>query len=154
MPIQIFLSILMEMDYYSELISYIQMSKEDKYIDRNHKIAYCTFNFPFVSTREVFFEGVGYNRLKHNDTLLMYCRSIHNKPDVCAKLKYQPKMNKDNIQIQFNYLVVKYVPICLNKGKVVIAMNIDIKLDMPINILKFFCKKIGRELMQKVVQIS
>lgn len=56
-------------------------------------------------------------------------------------------MNKDNVQVEFNYLVVKYMPICLNKGRVIVAMNIDIKLGMPIDILRFFCKRIGKELV-------
>ena len=43
------------MDYYTDLIPDIPYSKEEKYLDRNHKIGSCVFNFPIVSKREAVF---------------------------------------------------------------------------------------------------
>ena len=50
-PVERFLTILAEMDYYDQLIPTITQSKEVKYIDRNHKLGYCIFDFPVLSQR-------------------------------------------------------------------------------------------------------
>ena len=69
-----------EIDLMDKLIPDVKESREEKYIDRNHKIGYSSYNLPMVSTREAIFEGIGYNRLNHNKSILLYTRSIHNQP--------------------------------------------------------------------------
>lgn len=80
MPVEILLTILAEADYYADLIKDVKYSREEKYLDRNHKIGYCVYDLPLLSQREAFFEAVGYNRLGHNETIFMYSRSIHANP--------------------------------------------------------------------------
>lgn len=78
-PVEIFLTVISELDFFSELIPDIKLSREEKYIQRNHKIGYCLFDLPILSMREAIFEGVGYNRLEHNNTIFIYSQSIHNR---------------------------------------------------------------------------
>ncbi len=77
-PIEIFLTVLSEMDYLTDLMDEVKISREEKNLDRNHKIGYSLYDLPIISCREAFFDAIGYDRLKHNNTLFMFSRSIHN----------------------------------------------------------------------------
>jgi hypothetical protein len=79
-PVEIFLIILTEMDLYTELISDIKESREEKYFALNHKIGYCLYDMPILSCRETYYEGIGYSRLNHNNTIFSYSQSISNQP--------------------------------------------------------------------------
>lgn len=50
-PVEIFLIILAETDYYADLIKDVKTSREEKYINRNHKIGYCVYDLPLLSER-------------------------------------------------------------------------------------------------------
>jgi hypothetical protein len=47
------------------------------------KIGNFIVDIPILSSREAFFQGIGYDRLKTNGTILLYIRSIHNQPQLC-----------------------------------------------------------------------
>ena len=94
MKVEDLLMFVSEMDLYGELIPGIKESKEVAYLTRNRRLGYSLFDFPVINYREAFFLGSGYDRLNHNDSILMFNQSIHNRPDLCQKLNYQPKLNK------------------------------------------------------------
>lgn len=50
-PVEIFLSVVSEMELYKEFVPFISESKEEKMMDRNHKIGNCIANFPLLSKR-------------------------------------------------------------------------------------------------------
>ena len=86
--------------------------------------------------REAVFEGVGYNRLEHNNTIFIYSQSIHNRQDICRRLDFSPTLNPSYVQIDYRYLCIKYEPLAVGRGKATIAMNIDMKLNfVPLWIL-------------------
>ena len=58
----------------------------------------------------------------------MYTRSIHNREDLQKLLGYECKINKDYVQLEYKYFVIKYEPIDRIRGKVTLAMNVDIKI--------------------------
>jgi len=143
------------MDFYDQLIPTITNSKEEKYVDRNHKLGYCVFDFPILSQREAFFEGIGFNRLNHNGTIFMYCQSINDRPEYCSKLDYKPIPNPKFVQINFEYLLIKYIPTGINKGKATLALNIDMKLNfVPLGIMEMVCKKFCFDFFKVVMQAS
>ena len=92
-PVEMFLTVVSEIDFYYELIPDIKESREGKYIGRNHKIGYCLYDLPLLSLREAVFDAVGYNRLNYNNSIFMYSQTIHDKPDLCAKLDFEPRTN-------------------------------------------------------------
>jgi len=143
------------MDFYDQLIPTITNSKEEKYVDRNHKLGYCVFDFPILSQREAFFEGIGFNRLNHNGTIFMYCQSINDRPEYCSKLDYKPIPNPKFVQINFEYLLIRYIPTGINKGKATLALNIDMKLNfVPLGIMEMVCKKFCFDFFKVVMQAS
>lgn len=154
-PVEIFLTVISELDFFSELIPDIKVSREEKYIGRNHKIGYCLFDLPILSMREAVFEGVGYNRLEHNNTIFIYSQSIHNRQDICRRLDFAPTLNPSYVQIDYRYLCIKYEPLAVGRGKATIAMNIDMKLNfVPLWILELVCKKFCNDFLQQVMDVS
>lgn len=114
----------------------VKECREDKKLDRNHKIGYCLYDIPILALREVAYEGVGYNRLNHNGTILLYSQSIHNNPDICRRWDYTPRMNKDYVQIDYKYIITEYTPIGVGKGKLKVVLNNDLKLNfLPMRLL-------------------
>ena len=59
----------------------------------------------------------------------MLTRSIHNREDLQKNLGYKCNPNKNFVQLEYKYFVLKYKPINKNKGHVTIAMNVNPKLD-------------------------
>ena len=85
----------------------------------------------------------------------MYCQSIHEKPELCQKFDFSPKINKDFVQIVFEYLVVQYIPTGIDKGKATVAINIDMKLNfVPLGIMEMVCKKFCRDFLWVVMEAS
>lgn len=79
-PIEIFTTVLNEVDLHKKFIPFLVFSKEVKTLGRNSKIGHVISDFPFLSRREAFFQGAGYDRLDTNDTIFVFTRSIHNRP--------------------------------------------------------------------------
>jgi hypothetical protein len=66
----------------------------------------------------------------------MYTRSIHDRKDLQKQFNYEVTLNPKCVQLDYKYLVVKYVPLSDNSGKMVLGVNIDLKLNMlPLSIL-------------------
>ena len=61
---------------------FMENSKEVKALSRNNKIGYITSNFPILAKRQLVFQGLGYDRLAHNSTFLMFSRSLFNRKDL------------------------------------------------------------------------
>lgn len=66
----------------------------------------------------------------------MYTRSIHNRKDLQEQFGYNVELNPKCVQLDYKYLVVKYVPLSETSGKMIMGVNIDLKLNMlPLTIL-------------------
>ena len=54
-PVEIFLTVVSQADFYIDLMDNISESREEKYVDRNHRIGYCVYDLPILSIREAIF---------------------------------------------------------------------------------------------------
>jgi hypothetical protein len=110
---------------------------------------------PLLSVRETYFEARGYNRLHHNKSIILYSRSIHDKPELCKKLNFTPVVNQDYVQIEYKYLIVRYIPIDQKRGRASIAVNIDMKLNfVPLGLMEFVCKVAIKDFFGLVMEAS
>lgn len=133
----------------------MKVSSLEKRIGRNSRIGYAQSDIPFFSIREAFFQGVGYNRLHHNNSLFMSTRSIHDREDLQQKFGFKCDVNPDFIQLDYKYLVVKYEPICKKTGKMTIALNVDSKMDfLPMFIIDKISGDFGKDFFKNIVRIS
>ncbi len=116
------------MDLYEDFIPFNKVSRQEKIFSRNCRIGYNLNNYPFIAKREAFFQGIGYNRLDDTNELFLFTRSIHNNPDLQRYLGYQAVVNKEYVQLDYKYFVVKYRPLKKGLGKLTLAINVDMKL--------------------------
>ena len=65
------------------------------------KIGNFIVDIPVLSSREAFFQGIGYDRLKTNGTIFLYTRSIHNRPDLLKDLNYRPAFHPKTVPLNF-----------------------------------------------------
>lgn len=85
----------------------------------------------------------------------MYSRSITDNPQLCLKLDYQPKPNEKYVQIEYKYMMVKYIPEGIDKGRVSIAVNIDMKLNfIPLWIMEMVVKKFCLDFFKVVMEAA
>lgn len=57
--------------------------------------------------------------------------------------------------MDYKYMIVKYQPLSGGKGKVTLAMNVDLKLSfVPISILDFTCQNFGENFFDNLMKIS
>lgn len=54
--------------------------------------------------------------MKKDNTLFLYTRSIHNSPNLQNELDYKANINKDYVQFDYKYFVVKYKPLTKTEG--------------------------------------
>jgi hypothetical protein len=85
----------------------------------------------------------------------MYTRSIHNRKDIQQQVGYEVKQNPKCVQFDYKYLVVKYVPLSDNSGRMIMGMNIDLKLNMvPLSILEMVSISFSQQFYESIVKIS
>ena len=59
------------------------------------------------------------------------------------------------MQIDYKYLIVRYVPIDKKRGKATIAINVDMKINfVPLGIMEFVCKLVGKDFFRLVIAAS
>ena len=59
------------------------------------------------------------------------------------------------VQIDYNYLMIKYIPIEKNKGKVLMAISIDMKLAMiPLWVVEFVSKKFCMNFFEVIMKVT
>ena len=66
-PFEILISVLTEMSLYQKFLPFNELSRHEKNFSRNCKIGYSVNNYPILSKREVYFQGIGYDRLQTNE---------------------------------------------------------------------------------------
>jgi len=68
------------------------------------KIGNFILDIPILASREAFYQGVGYDRLMTNGTVLLYIRSIHNEPSLLQELNYFPKFHPKTDTLDFKFI--------------------------------------------------
>lgn len=143
------------MDLYKDFIPFVKVSQTEKEVARNCRIGYSQNHIPFLSVRETFFQGIGYNRLEKDGTLFLYTRSIHNREDLQKQYGYRCNIHNEYVQLEYKYFVLKYEPITRTKGNVTIAMNVDAKMDfLPMWILDKVSEDFGHDFLKNIVKVS
>jgi hypothetical protein len=85
----------------------------------------------------------------------LYTRSIHNRPDLQQKLGYSCKINPEYVQLEYNFFVLQYEPICKGKGKIILAMNVDTKMNfIPMWIQDKIAQDFGQDFFKNIINIS
>lgn len=59
------------------------------------------------------------------------------------------------MQLDYKYLVIKYEPLGVGKGKFTMAMNIDTKMDfLPMWAMDKVCQDFGNEFFENIMKLS
>lgn len=82
MPFEVLVSVLIEIDLHKKFIPFLEISRQEKIINRNCRIGYAVSGVPLLTKREAFFQGLAYDRLQENGTVFMYTRSLHDREDL------------------------------------------------------------------------
>ena len=87
--------------------------------------------------------------------MFLYTRSIHNRNDLQERFEHKFEINEKYVQLEYKYFVVKYEPIDKIRGKVTLAMNVDIKLNfIPLFIQDKISQDYGEDFFKNIVEIS
>jgi hypothetical protein len=143
------------MDLYKKFIPFMEVSRLEKVVSRNCRVGYSLSNLPLLTRREAFFQGMGYNRLHANNTLFLFTRSIHNRPDIQTHLDHQVEPNPSYVQLNYRYFVIEYRPIMKNKGELTIAMNVDTGIQLiPLWLQDKISQEYGEGFWKGVMKIA
>ena len=154
LEIEKFLTVMTEIDLMKEFMPFMAESRTEKLIARNNKIGYSMNDFPILAKREAFFQGIGYDRMDHNQTILLYSRTLHSRPDLQELFDYEVKATPGAIQLDYNYLVVEYKPSSTHSGSIKLATNVDIKIRLPMFILAAASEGFGVDFYKNMLKIA
>ena len=152
--IQNFLQVLLEFDLMKDFMPFMEYSKLEKVVSRNCRVAHCINNFPLITKRQSFFQGIGYNRMNHNKSIFMYTRSLHERKDLQELLGYQVKESKNTIQLDYKYFIIQYKPESPTGGTIKLAINTDLKLKIPMFLLGAASEGFGQDFYNDVRRLS
>ena len=74
--------------------------------------------------------------MQHNKTILVISRTLHNRPDLQKMFEYKVNPTPGNIQLDYHYFVLEYRPVSPTSGTIKLAINVDLKLSLPMFILE------------------
>ena len=137
-----------------KFMPFMTESKTEKILGRNNRIGYSLNDFPLLTNREAFFQGIGYDRISHNKTILVISRTLHDRPDLQRMLDYEVNPTPGNIQLDYHYFVLEYKPTSPNSGTIKLAINADLKLSLPMFILGAASESFGLDFYRNVLKIA
>lgn len=92
--------------------------------------------------------------MSFNSTILLYTKSLHDRKDLQQKLNYFVKLDPNAVQLDYKFLMVEYQPYSPKKGKIRLAMNIDMKLKLPKFIMDPVIQLFAKEFLKNLLQIT
>ena len=66
-----------------------------------------------------------------NKTIFAFSRTLHNREDLQKTLGYEVKMTPGTVQLEYHYFVLEYRPTSPKTGTLKLALNVDLKLSIP-----------------------
>ena len=70
-------------------------------------------------------------------------------------MNFTPQMNKKYVQIDYNYIIMEYIPMGVGRGLVRMANNADMKISIvPLAIIEFISKKFCVDFLEIVMNVS
>ena len=93
--------------------------------------------------------------MKHKQEIFLYTRSIHDKPELQRAYGVDTPINKDYVQLNYKYFLLKYVPIREGVGKLTFAFNIDNGIHfLPEWLEDYIVRDFGKKLFERILEIS
>lgn len=123
-------------------------------LGRNNRIGYSLNDFPVLSQRQAFFQAIGYDRMEHNSTIFSFSRTLHDRPDLQKQFGYKVQETPGAIQLDYHYFVFEYRPTDPKTGTIKMAINVDLKLSLPMFILEAASQGFGTDFYKNVLKIS
>ena len=125
-----------------------------KIVGRNNRLCHSMNKFPFLNVREAHFQGIGYDRMKHNKTVLVFSRSIHTRPDILKRYNHKVTLVPNSVQLDYKYFAILYSPTGPKSGNMKLAINVDMKINLPLFLLKPVTENFGIDFYKNVLSIA
>lgn len=92
--------------------------------------------------------------MNYNKTIMIFSRTLHNRPDLQELFGYQVIPTPGSIQLDYHYFVLEYRPLSPNQGTIKLAINTDLKLSLPMFILSAASEGFGMDFYLNLLKIS
>ena len=148
------MAVIIEVDLMKNFMPFMKESTVTKMVARNNRLCHSLNKLPFIYSREAHFQGIGYDRMNFNKTVLIYSRSIHNRPDLQERYNYKVVETPNTVQLDYKYFVLEYSPTGLKQGKMRMAINIDMQIYLPMFLLKPVTVNFGNDFYNNMNKIA
>lgn len=97
-----------------------------------------------LTDRETYFYAVGYNRIPKCGSLFFYSKTINENKNYQKKYDFNVPPTSKLIRLEYNFFIVEYKPIGLDRAKIRIASSVDLKMNyLPNWIISISARKFG-----------
>ena len=90
----------------------------------------------------------------YNKTVLVFSRSIHTRPDILKRYNHKIQLAPNSVQLDYKYFVIEYSPTGQKEGRMKLAINIDMKINLPLFLLKPVTENFGLDFYKNVLSIA
>ena len=92
--------------------------------------------------------------MDHNDSIFMFTRSLHDRKDLQELLGYKVKETKNAVQLDYKYFIIEYQPDSPTSGHIKLAINTDLKLNIPMFLLEAASEGFGQDFYKDLRKLS
>ena len=90
----------------------------------------------------------------HNKTIFLYTRTLHDRPDLQKLFNFYVKPTPKAIQLDYHYFVLEYRPTSPKFGTIKLAINVDLKISLPMFILAAGSEGFGLDFYKNVLKTA
>lgn len=84
----------------------------------------------------------------------MYTRSLNQRKDLQKLLGYQVHENQNAVQLDYKYFILEFIPENKSKGFLRMALNIDMKLNIPMFIMTPATTGFGLDFYSNILKMA
>lgn len=66
--------------------------------------------------------------MKTNNSIFFYSKTINTDTEFQKKLNFPVQMDPDLVELSYKFYIMEYIPVGINRGKIRLATNIDMRL--------------------------
>eukprot|EP01017_Pseudomicrothorax_dubius_P020382 TRINITY_DN22253_c0_g1_i1.p1 TRINITY_DN22253_c0_g1~~TRINITY_DN22253_c0_g1_i1.p1 ORF type:complete len:285 (+),score=47.52 TRINITY_DN22253_c0_g1_i1:64-918(+) len=143
-----------EADLYKSFMPFVEESQTIQKVDKTSKVVYTHVRAPYpVKDRITCMVGFGINRIDHNGTVVLVCKSCSMAPDLVETFDLKPpEISSKHVEVKVKLYGCEFQPISEEKTRIRVISDMDPQMTfLPEVLLQWLTRKVGVIACEKLI---